>query len=203
MSSIPELVSCAAQCYGSYKAANELGWITDYNNYVSKLSHKLKMEPTEIENQIRNAARQHSQQLEAHIHYKYGYGEKRKDYPCQRDLLAVSWLKSISKLEHERFEQGLRPINVKDCSDIKSKEMKKILSRGVPETDDEWLEAVCLTDNIDVRDLLRLKFGPLYFPEGFSDKFQFPYSYNLIDVVEDITKMFPELKKYCSNYLPF
>ncbi len=200
MSSIDELLSSAAQCYGCYKSLNELKWIIDYNNYVTKLSQKLKSNPKEIGNQIKKSAHRQSNELDTHIHYKYGYGEQRQSDLCARDLLALSWLKSIAKLEPEKIERELCPMNIVNYSKVKSDEMKKILSRGVPQNDDEWLEAVCLTNIVDIRDLLRLKFGPYIFPIGFADTFQMPYLYDLIDVIEDITRMFPELKKYCSNY---
>jgi len=193
--SIRELIINASQLYGAYKAHPSENSTNEYNHYIDEILERLGQNSVDVTQKIREHALEHSKQLEIHVHYKYGYDEKRHTYGCQRDLLAISWLKSMSKDNYQ-----LRHLGPPPNLSIQSNEMKKILSRGIPLTNDEWLEAVCQTDDIDVRDLLRLKFGPEFFPQGFAEKFQVPYKYELIDVITDIITMFPELKKFCSNF---
>ena len=200
---IDQLISSAAQCYGSNRASANESLVIDYHKYLGELSNILDTDPTNMYNQIKKTANQHSLHLQTHIHYKYGYGDERKSYACQRDLFAIDWLNNVSHLENNSLKEKLgkkyiKPISI--SSQIKSKQLTKILSKGIPRTNDEWLEAVCLTNDVNIRDLLRLKFGPEIFPPGFAEEFQLSYSYDLIEFVEDILGIFPELKKYCLEY---
>jgi hypothetical protein len=183
-----DLISNASQTYGSYQAYRESGTSIQYNLYYDEIVRR-RENGVDFSKHLEH----HAKNLQEHIYRKYNTNDQSFAY--LRDAHAVRWLKS-QKNNTEKINQVKHFNNV----EIKSSQLKKILSQGIPTTDEEWLNAVCLTNDIDVRDLLRMKFGPQYFTPDYVENFQFPCKGGDLIFVKEIVDIFPELRKYCKNY---